>query len=176
MNAKKPRYFHLTPSRKKLAKYIAHGNKVSIVKQFLREPQYKELIIVQIGLLIQRELRALASRKGNSLLRNRSKEAFLSFSWDSMWQELVAKTPTLLTILETVLSCKTMSLSKIQPILCIIIAILAKFINPALNLVQSYISILLYAGHCSKQVHNCTLVLIHFMHYAIHRYLIGCKS
>ena len=82
MNAKKPRYFHLTPSRKKLAKYIGRGNKVSIVKQFLREPQYKELIIVQIGLLIQRELRALASRKGNSLLRNKSKEAFLSFSWD----------------------------------------------------------------------------------------------
>ena len=37
---------HLTPSRKKLAKYIVCGNKVSIVKQFLREPQYKELIIV----------------------------------------------------------------------------------------------------------------------------------
>ena len=62
------------------------------------------------------------------------------------------KTPTLLTILETALSCKAMSLSTIQPIPCTIIAILAKFMNPALNLVQSYISILLHAGHCGKQV------------------------
>ena len=132
---------------------------MSIVKQILREPQYKELMIVQIGLLIQRELRVLASRKENSLLRNKSKDALLSFSWDSMWQELAVKTPTLLTLLETVLSCKTMSLAKIQPIPCTIIAILAKFMNPALNLVQSYISILLHAGHCSKQVCKCMLVI-----------------
>ena len=89
---------------------------MSVVKQILREPQYKELIIVKIGLTIQQELRVLASRKEDSMLRNKSKEALLSFSWDSLWQELAVKTPTLLTILETALSCKAMSLSTIQPI------------------------------------------------------------
>ena len=122
------------------------------MKQIVSDPQYKDVIIVQIGLLIQREVKVLASLKENSLLRDKSRDTLLSFSWDKMWQELAVKTPTLLTILETILSCKTISFSKLQPIPCIIIAILAKFVNPQLNLVQSYISILLYAGHCSKQV------------------------
>ena len=77
MNSKKRRCFHLTPSRKKLAKYVGRGNRMSVVKQILREPQYKELIIV---LIIQQELRVLASRKEDSKLRNKSKEALLSFS------------------------------------------------------------------------------------------------
>ena len=69
-----------------------------------------------------------------------------------MWDELAVKTPTLLTILEAVFSCKATGLSKIWPVTCIVVAIMAKFMNPAVNLVQSYISILLHAGHCSKQV------------------------
>lgn len=132
---------------------------MSIVKQILNEPQCREILLVQIGLLIQRELRLLASKKENSLLRDKSKAALLSFSWEKMWQEISVKTPTLLTILETVLSCKTISFSRLQPIPCIIIAILAKFIKPDLNIVQSYISILLHAGHCSKQVRNLFIVV-----------------
>ena len=61
-------------------------------------------------------------------------------------------TPTLLNILEAVFSSKPIPLAKIQPTICMVAAILSKFMNPTMNLVQSYISILLHAGHCSKQV------------------------
>ena len=122
------------------------------MKQVLRDPHYKEIVKTKIGQIIQRELKVLASKKENCMQRNKSKDSLLSFSWASLWSELSLKTPTLLNILETVVSRKTVALSKIQPVVCTVIAILAKFMNPSMNVIQSYISILLHAGHCSKQV------------------------
>ena len=162
--------------------YVGRGSKRSIVKLLLNEPRYREIIKIEIGLIIQRELRVLSSKKTSSLLRDKSKEGILSFSWDSMWKELAVNTPTLLNILEAVFSSKPIPLAKIQPTICMVAAILSKFMNPTMNLVQSYISILLHAGHCSKQVclsFTASLGIIgvtasFLIHYF--RYFVGYKS
>ena len=58
----------------------------------------------------------------------------------------------MVSLLESTLSSKVVPLTETQPIICMAIAILAKFKNPAMNLIQSYLSIVLYAGHSIKQV------------------------
>ena len=54
LSTKKPRYFHLTPSRNKLAKYV--------------DPKYREIILTHVGLLLHKELQLLSSKKTKSVL------------------------------------------------------------------------------------------------------------
>ena len=118
----------------------------------LNDPKYRDIIVTKLGAMIQKQLRVLGSRRTKSLLHDKSKAGFLSFSWEAMWRELAIHTPTFLGLLEAVLSCKTAAFTRTQPVICMVVAIIAKYMNPTMNVVQSYISILLHAGHCSKQV------------------------
>ena len=102
--------------------------------------------------MIQGELKTLGSKKANSILRNKTKAGLLSFSWDKVWKELEMHAPIFLGLLEAILRGKTAKISRTQPIVCMVVAIMAKYINSRMNVVQSYISLLLHAGHCSKQV------------------------
>ena len=54
--------------------------------------------------------------------------------------------PIFLGLLEAILSCKTAKISRTHPIVCMVVAIMAKYINPRMNVVRSYISLLLHAG------------------------------
>ena len=71
----------------------------------------------------------------------------------------------MVSLLESTLSSKVVPLTETQPIICMAIAILAKFKNPAMILIQSYLSIVLYAGHSIKQV-SYGIVAISYVFYS----------
>ena len=77
-----------------------------------------------------------------------------------MWKELSVNASTLLGVMEAILSHKTSPLERIQPVICMAVSILMKFINPCMNFVQSYISLILHAGHSSKQVGDIAVCIL----------------
>ena len=106
---------------------------------------------MQISHIIQREVHQICSTKyGASCLRNLSQAAVSSFSWKSVVDELRKRTPVLYATLKAALTRPRMRVD--VSALGITAAVLLKCRNKFLSQAQAVISVLLYAGHCSKQV------------------------
>lgn len=71
------------------------------------------------------------------------------FKWARVMDEMKEYAPTLLNVL---LSCTNHSRSNQTAIVCFIASILFKFRYAKMNLFQKILSLILYAGHCGKQV------------------------
>lgn len=147
---KKPKYFHLTPSRKKLGRILGRGNRGSLSKVVLENGKLRKQVVQRVGKLIQKEMQMICSEKFNSIMRDTSDVAMEHFSWESIWIELNSKAPTFLSVVESALPTKT-KLDK-KPMLCMIAGMLAKFRNPKMCLVQAVVSLLLKSGHAGSQV------------------------
>ena len=105
----------------------------------------------QICRNICREVHLLCSIKnGGSILRNTSPAALANFSWKLFIAELKSQAPTLYAIVKSAVTKpqKSPNLNSVG----IIAAVLLNCRSRVLSQVQAVVSILLYAGHCSKQV------------------------
>ncbi len=150
----KPRRFQLTPSRKKIGRLLGRGNKQSLASIVLH-PDNKELqgrVVKGVGKLIQRELQSLCADSYPAMMRDTSDAALESFNWESLWIEASQKVPTLVAVLSNCMSAK--SKLKKEPVICMCVAMLAKFRNPKKCHVQAAISLLLHAAHAGTQVNE----------------------
>ena len=96
----------------------------------------------------QQEIKNLCSDSHDSILRITSKPALENFTWERVWQELQLNTP-LLANFHTGFLPKSKEASCFLPALCVCAS---KLQNQKVNVVQSMISLLLKAGHATKQV------------------------
>ena len=135
----------------------------------------------QICKAVQREIHMLCSRKyGDSVLRETSSTAVTNFSWASIVQELKSQAPTLYTLIKSGCRVPTHALGMTG-------SLLLKARNKHLALPQAVISVVMYAGHCSKQVSSscinyiymcvcvyvCNLACTSFKNHKLHeRYLL----
>lgn len=106
---------------------------------------------MEVSRIIQREVHQLCSTKyGASFLRNLSAVAVTSFSWKPVVAELKKRAPVLYMTLKAALTRpkKRVDVSALG----ITAAVLLKCRNKFLSQAQAVVSVLLYAGHCSKQV------------------------
>lgn len=95
-----------------------------------------------------------------SLLRDPSVAAIKSFSWDAVAADLESHAPTLFRVLQGCVDVKSRSRSTRRAskrpnstiALCVCGSILLRNRNARMNLLQRVVSILLNAGHASKQV------------------------
>ena len=106
----------------------------------------------------------MCSMKKPSLLR--STEQLASFSWASLGAEVQQTAPTLYAFLDHVLQLhtapsrekrkKTMKYRRVKKegIMGLCTAILCRYRNHSMNLIQRLISIILYRGGASKQVQS----------------------
>lgn len=148
---KKPVYHHITGPMKKLARLVGCGNLTSIAAFVIRNPALKSKILNEIQKIVRNEIKIICSDKEKSIFRDKSQHHLENFSWEPLWSELSSKAPVLLSIMK---GCtpKKADPEHIKPIICTCVAILLKFYNPKLCYFQAVISLLLHAGHASKQV------------------------
>ena len=102
--------------------------------------------------IVQAEVKVLCSDRTNSVLLSKSKEDLCSFSHEKVYNELVPCAPTLLEILKACTGHCKASEPNCKQVICLCAVILAKQRRPSMSLMHRIISVILYAGHCSKQV------------------------
>jgi hypothetical protein len=95
----------------------------------------------------------------------------LCFDWGSILKTSMTHSPWLYQILAVSLKSNNPR-KNLQPIITMIISLLTYFRNPAVNTLQKIVSVILYSGHCSKQVFN-RLNKLHLCtsHRTLHRLL-----
>ena len=138
---------------KKLARLVGRGNTTSITNFIIKNLSVRSKVLKEIQKIVCNEIKAICSDKHKSIFREKSQDVLEHFSWDPLWSELSTKAPVLLSIMK---GCtpKKADTEHIKPIICTCAAVLMKFRNPKLCHFQGVISLLLHAGHASKQVIN----------------------
>ena len=134
---------------------------------------------------IRKELVALCSIQNNSILRSTEPSALQTFSWDSFLAEVKETAPTLLTILDGLLEVhiapskeKRKKTAKIQhgnkaATIGLCTAILYRYRNQSMNLVEHLLSIFMYKGGANKQVWTITIMCVSKINrysYILHSY------
>ena len=110
--------------------------------------------LAQVNRLVKREVHLICSRKhGDSVLRLSDMNAVKKFSWGTILRELRLESPTLYSFLRAVLFKHKHRVHHRSVGMCA--SLLLKSRNKHLGLVQGVISLLMYAGHSSKQVCLC---------------------
>ena len=150
--AKKPKYFHLTRSLKKLGRFVGRGSKQSIARAAVNNKSLLPQLVCALCSAIRKELKSLCSDKHDSILRLKSKPALENFTWKTVWLELEQNAPTFLALLVGLLPASKHQLDSVRPALCMCASILLKLTNQKMDLVQTVVSLVLKAGHATKQV------------------------
>ena len=86
-----------------------------------------------------------------SFLSSQSKDDLKEFQWERLHRELSLKAPVLLSILLDATRTRVPRLN-LYIVIGTCVAILLKHHNPKASLLQKIVSLVLYAGHASKQV------------------------
>lgn len=124
---------------------------MAVAKECLKDPITNKHIMNIVGNKMRKEMKAMVSDNVNSVMRSQGIDELKSFNWDILIQELTIHAPTLLNILISI--TKTITPRENQKaIIGICATILLKQRYSKMSLVQKIISIILYAGHASKQV------------------------
>ena len=156
----------LVPSRyKHVVQTTRYKKSPYTVRSIMKTSGIRPHIVKLLCKSITRECKLLSSQK--SSLKYVSAKAVKTFKWKAMENEMKAVAPTLLAILRSAI-IKRSSPPDMRKV-CMAAALLLKARNKNMCLVQSFVSVLLYAGHCSKLVsHNCDASIY------IHVYQVQC--
>ena len=146
-NPSRTHSYKLTPSREPIANALGRKSQKSFAKHALKNENIRRYVVVGLRKFLKCEMKNLCS---DPYLLNKSKEPLSNFSWDSFYEVLKIKTPTILAFLEACVSQSSSLNTKVVVGVCA--AILAKARRPAASLFQHIISIILYSGHSSKKV------------------------
>ena len=97
---KKARTYNLTPSRKKVGKAVARGSKKAVINECMKDPTMQKYNILNLGGRLRRELASMCSEAANSILTQQSSDAICEFLWGKLHDELEARAPTFLSLIE----------------------------------------------------------------------------
>lgn len=111
-------------------------------------------LLLAVGKIIREEVAALCSNRVSSVLGKTKKEDLIAFKWEKVIQEANKFAPALLTLLTTSLPINRSDTSSSVSIVGLVIAILSAYRRQSMNIVQKIVSVILYTGHCSKQVNS----------------------
>ena len=128
-------------------------------------------IIRKVANMVHHEIVSLCSDRVRSTLLNPSTESLENFSWEALYTELTSNCPILTQILTTGIRIKQPRHNH-KSIVSLCIAMMCNYRRKSMSLVQQIISVLLYTGHCAKEV--CTMSLIESSHLAECIYIISC--
>lgn len=103
-----------------------------------------------IGHTVNKEVAVMCSDKFASILRSKPIE---NFEFGAVIRELESQALILLSLLKNCLKTRT-PMPNCSVIITMIVALICKHRNPSCSLLQRMISLILYAGHSSKQVSN----------------------
>ena len=141
----------LTPSRKRIGKAVARGSRLAIVSHCLDDAVVRKHIISRIGKMVQSEVATLCSDRCNSILRRHSKEQLLKFKWENVNLEMGEHAPILLSLLHAATRTRRKRPNQ-EAVIAMCAAMMCKLRRPEMSTAQKTLSLILYAGHASKQV------------------------
>lgn len=151
--SKEPRNYTLTPSRKKIGKAVGRGSKKAVICECMKISTMRKYIVQILGQKLRNELASLCSEDANSILREQSPDALTGFSWGKLHDELEARAPTFLSLLEMCTHTRKPRCNRMAVIgMCAVLLLKFRFVK--MSLVQKVVSLILYADHSGKQV-NC---------------------
>ena len=160
--SKESKYHQLTRSLKKLGRYIGRGNRKSIANAAVSNNSLRPEIVQKLGQVIRnKEVVRICSDEHDSILRLKSKPALEHFSWETVWEELSQNAPMLMSLLLNLVPSSKRDSESVKPALCVCASVILKLNNQKMNLVQSAVSLVLKAGHATKQVN---ILLVYFVH------------
>lgn len=119
----------------------------SFAKHALSNQTVRRYIISGLKKYIKVEMKQLCS---DSFLLDKGKDKLCNFTWNALDGVIKSKAPILYSVLKS--SISSHSHLNDQVIIGICMSVLAKACRPSACLIQHIISIILYAGHCGKQV------------------------
>lgn len=154
---------HYKPNTATLRHAIKHLSRANIelaIKDLMSDKEAGLAVARSVGRLISdNEIKYISSPSTLSDLRNiHDLQQIQHFSWTSVLTDIAGTAPMLLVLLESVIPQHKKD--TLMPCICLIVAMIAKARNKQLNIVQQLISLVLYAGHITKQVRTCTYIYI----------------
>lgn len=147
---KKPKTYFLTPTRKKIGKAVARGSKCTVARECFSDPTTRNFALNYLGTILRKEIKTMVSHNTNSILHS-PVSSMKCFTWDTLLDELKKYAPTFLHLLNSLTKTKSKRPNE-KAVIGICAAILLKHRDPTMSLIQKITSIILYAGHTSKQV------------------------
>ena len=135
-----------------MGKAIARGWKKTVGVECFKDPTMARSAIGKLGTIIRQEIRKVASTNALAAC------SMQTFSWEWLLKQLGVHAPHLHQLLTSLTTTKGRRTNQ-RAVIGMCAAILMKHQNPTISLVQKILSIILYAGHASKQV-----ILTEYMH------------
>ena len=151
----------VTPRRKKIASLLVRGKPKSLALELIKHRRYLQPLLGQVGALLKREMRHLCS---NNVADSITSIKLANFSWSNYFRKIKSHAPCIVELLTLILTGKSKTNKDIIRVTGLIVSIITSFKRSSMNVVQKMISIILYAGHCSKQVNKVTKNLFHFLY------------
>ena len=116
-----------------------------------KTPSQKNYIPKMIGREVAKKVKDMVSDKVKSVLQSQNVDQLESFCWAILLQQFSEFAPILKRLL-TYATKTRLPRSNTDAVIGFCAAILLNHRNPKMNLIQQINSIILYAGHSSKQV------------------------
>lgn len=138
---------------------MARKSQKTVAVDSMKNPCVRKHIIELVGTQIRKEIRVMTSDNAHSFLCSQSKADLKEFKWDRLHAELSDNAPTLLSILLAATKTRVPR-PNAHIVVGTCVAILLKHCNPKMSLLQKIISLVLYAGHASKQVLLCFIQVV----------------
>ena len=162
MGYKKTKSYILTPSRKNLGKFVARKSRNSIAIHCWKDLIIRRYILKALHITLRREICAMCSNEADSLLKSQSSESLPGFKWHQLEAELSTHAPTLKSLLHACFSNKVARQNETY-LVSFCAAMMFKQRRPSMSLLHKILSVILYSGHCSKQVHNFIIMSMVFI-------------
>ena len=134
---------------------MVRGKPSSVANHVMKDQRYRPFVLAAVGKAISNEVINLCSDGVSSILRKANKEDLSSFTWDKVLEEAKQFSPCLFEILKN--SLKAQGCKSVKGM---IISLFCLSQNSTMNVVQKLVALVLYGGHCSKQVIIITTLLI----------------
>ena len=147
---KRQKTYMLTPSRKVAAKAIAHKSFKKLADECLSDKRKGYYIVSKIGREIRTEMKNLCSKQ--SVLCSQSADHLRDFHYNNIYAKIKEKASCFFTFLMEATKTRTPRHNRIA-VVCLCAMVVLKLRFKKINLLQKVVSLILYSGHCSKQVY-----------------------
>lgn len=147
---------------KRLTRSVGRKKYSSIARAGLKQKVLRNHVIKALSTEIQKEFSVMCSCKTASLFRDKSRDGFSRFTWNAVSNELQKHASIFFSILSGCVAVKRRVKKSVKKhnkncpnstaIIGVCATILLRNKNSHMNLFQHIMSIILHAGHASKQV------------------------
>ena len=134
-----------------MVKSITRGSKLSAALKCIEDKQIQKHIIRKIGQMLRNEIARMCSREVGSVLHQQGRDTLMKFSWNDVVTEATHHAPILLELLKSCTSTRRPRSNR-HSVISMCIAMLCKVRCNDMSLAHKILSLVLYAGHSSKQV------------------------